>query len=40
MTPPFKNSYWLELDRILCGEYPRELDDLGDHEGATGYPFH
>jgi len=35
MTPPFPNSYWLEPDRILCGEYPRYFDDLGDHEGMT-----
>ena len=35
MTPPFPNSYWLEPGRILCGEYPRDFDDLGDHEGMT-----
>lgn len=33
MTPPFPNSYWLEPNRILCGEYPRHFDDLEDHEG-------
>ena len=33
MTPPFPNSYWLEPGRILCGEYPRDFDDLEDHEG-------
>ena len=35
MTPPFLNSYWLEPGRILCGEYPRDFDDLEDHEGMT-----
>jgi ADP-ribosyl-[dinitrogen reductase] hydrolase len=35
MTPPFPNSYWLEPRRILCGEYPRDFDDLEDHEGMT-----
>lgn len=35
MTPPFPNSYWLEHGRILCGEYPRDFDDLEDHEGMT-----
>lgn len=35
MTPPFPNSYWLEPGRILCGEYPRDFDDLDDHEGMT-----
>jgi len=35
MTPPFPNSYWLEPGRILCGEYPRDFDDLKDHEGMT-----
>ena len=35
MTPPFPNSYWLEPGRILCGEYPRDFDDLEDHEGMT-----
>lgn len=35
ITPPFPNSYWLEPGRILCGEYPRDLDDLGDHAGMT-----
>jgi ADP-ribosylglycohydrolase len=33
MTSPFPNSYWLEPGRILCGEYPRDFDDLEDHEG-------
>jgi ADP-ribosylglycohydrolase len=33
MKPPFSNSYWLEPGRILCGEYPRDFDDLEDHEG-------
>lgn len=33
--PPFPNSYWLEPGRILCGEYPRDFDDLEDHEGMT-----
>lgn len=31
MTPPFPHSYWLEPDSILCGEYPRDFDDFGDH---------
>ncbi len=35
MNSPFSNSYWLEPDRILCGEYPRDFDDLEDHEGMT-----
>ena len=35
MTPPFANSYWLEPNRILCGEYPRDFDDVGDHQGMT-----
>ena len=35
MTPPFPNSYWLEPGRILCGEYPRDFDDLGEHGGMT-----
>lgn len=35
MTSPFPNSYWLEPGRIICGEYPRDFDDLGDHEGMT-----
>ncbi|MDF1826412.1 MAG: ADP-ribosylglycohydrolase family protein [Verrucomicrobiales bacterium] len=35
MKPPFLNSYWLEPDRILCGEYPRDLDDTGAHEKMT-----
>jgi ADP-ribosyl-[dinitrogen reductase] hydrolase len=35
MTPPFPNSYWLEPGRILCGEYPRDFDDLEDHEGMS-----
>ena len=33
MKPPFPNSYWLETGHILCGEYPRDFDDLEDHEG-------
>lgn len=33
MKSPFPNSYWLERGRILCGEYPRDFDDLEDHEG-------
>jgi len=33
MKPPFPNSYWLEPGRILCGEYPRDFDDLEDHQG-------
>ena len=33
MKSPFSNSYWLEPGRILCGEYPRDFDDLEDHEG-------
>lgn len=33
MTPPFPNSYWLEPGRMVCGEYPRDFDDLEDHEG-------
>ncbi|MDB2496370.1 ADP-ribosylglycohydrolase family protein [Verrucomicrobiales bacterium] len=33
MNSPFPNSYWLEPGRILCGEYPRDFDDLEDHEG-------
>lgn len=32
MKPPFPNSYWLEPGRIVCGEYPRDIDDLEDHE--------
>jgi len=28
MKPPFPNSYWLEPGHILCGEYPRDFDDL------------
>jgi len=35
MTSPFANSYWLEPNRILCGEYPRDFDDLEDHEGMS-----
>jgi len=35
MNPPFLNSYWLEPERILCGEYPRDFDDLKDHEGMS-----
>lgn len=35
MDPPFPNSYWLEPNRILCGEYPRDFDDRSDHEGMT-----
>ncbi|MCB1088062.1 MAG: ADP-ribosylglycohydrolase family protein [Verrucomicrobiae bacterium] len=35
MTSPFPNSYWLEPRRILCGEYPRDFDDLEDHQGMT-----
>ncbi|MDF1741803.1 MAG: tyrosine-protein phosphatase [Verrucomicrobiales bacterium] len=35
MNPPFPNSYWLEPGRILCGEYPRDFDELEDHEGMT-----
>lgn len=35
MTPPFPNSYWLEPDRILCGEYPRDFDDQGVHKGMA-----
>lgn len=35
MTSPFSNSYWLEPGRILCGEYPRDFDDLEDHEGMA-----
>ena len=33
MAPPFANSYWLEPGRVLCGEYPRDFDDAGDHAG-------
>ncbi len=33
MNPPFPNSYWLEPGRLLCGEYPRDFDDLEDHQG-------
>lgn len=29
--PPFPNSYWLEPDRVLCGEYPRHRDDDAEH---------
>lgn len=35
MKTPFANSYWLEPGRILCGEYPRDFDDLSDHAGMT-----
>jgi hypothetical protein len=35
MNSPFNNSYWLEPGRILCGEYPRDFDDLEDHEGMS-----
>ncbi len=35
MISPFPNSYWLEPGRILCGEYPRDFDDLEDHEGMS-----
>ncbi|MCB1089377.1 MAG: tyrosine-protein phosphatase, partial [Verrucomicrobiae bacterium] len=35
MTPPFSNSYWLEPGQIVCGEYPRDFDDLEDHEGMA-----
>ncbi len=35
MKPPFNNSYWLIPDQIVCGEYPRDVDDLEDHEGMT-----
>tara|TARA_R110002096_G_scaffold233047_8_gene423028 strand:- start:2712 stop:5078 length:2367 start_codon:yes stop_codon:yes gene_type:complete len=33
--PPISNSYWLEPGHILCGEYPRDVDDLADHEAMT-----
>lgn len=32
MKPPFPDSYWLEPGRIVCGEYPRDIDDPDDHE--------
>ncbi len=32
MKKPYPNSYWLEPDRILCGEYPKEIDDMEDDE--------
>jgi len=35
MICPFPNSYWLEPGRLLCGEYPRDFDDLGDHAGMS-----
>jgi hypothetical protein len=35
MTPPIPSSYWLEPGRILCGEYPRDFDDLEDEEGMS-----
>lgn len=35
MIPPFPNSYWLKDGQIVCGEYPRDFDDLEDHEGMT-----
>ncbi|MDP4583319.1 MAG: ADP-ribosylglycohydrolase family protein [Verrucomicrobiales bacterium] len=35
MNSPFNNSYWLEPGRILCGEYPRDFDDVEDHEGMS-----
>lgn len=35
MTPPFPNCYWLEPDRILCGEYPRDFEDEASHEKMT-----
>jgi ADP-ribosylglycohydrolase len=35
IQPPFPNSYWLEHGRILCGEYPRDFDDFGDHKSMS-----
>ena len=35
MKSPFPNSYWLEPDRILCGEYPRNKGDSEPHSAMT-----
>lgn len=32
MNAPFPNSYWLEPERILCGEYPRDFEETSEHE--------
>lgn len=32
MTAPFPQSYWLEPDRILCGEYPRHKSDTVEQD--------
>lgn len=35
MKSPFLNSYWLEPDRILCGEYPRNEENSEAHSAMT-----
>jgi ADP-ribosyl-[dinitrogen reductase] hydrolase len=35
MEPPFPNCYWLEPDRILCGEYPRNREDSAPHSAMS-----
>jgi len=35
MNTPYPNSYWLEPGRILCGEYPKEIDDMEDDEAMS-----
>ena len=35
MTPPIPNSYWLIDDLIVCGEYPRDIDDFSDQAAMS-----
>ncbi len=35
MNPPCLNTYWLEPDRILCGQYPRDISDYADQQFMT-----
>ncbi len=34
-APPIPNSYWLDPDRILCGEYPFDFEGLENDEGMN-----
>jgi ADP-ribosylglycohydrolase len=35
MPAPFPESYWLEPERVLCGEYPRSRTETPDHPKTT-----
>lgn len=35
MKAPFPHSYWLEPGRIVCGHYPRDLNEDSEHKALS-----